>query len=41
MDGFNEQFLISVFIIAIGYLLKKGGNIVKEEDGGSDCKSGV
>lgn len=34
MDGFNEQFLISVFIIAIGYLLKKGGNIVKEEDGG-------
>ncbi|MFC4403487.1 AEC family transporter [Gracilibacillus xinjiangensis] len=32
MSGFNEQFLISIFIIAVGFLLKKT-NIVKEEDG--------
>ncbi|SER41920.1 hypothetical protein SAMN04487944_10455 [Gracilibacillus ureilyticus] len=32
MSEFNEQFIISIFIIAIGFLLKKS-NIVKEEDG--------
>ncbi|KAB8139436.1 AEC family transporter [Gracilibacillus oryzae] len=32
MSGFNEQFFISVLIIAIGFLLKKA-NIVKESDG--------
>ncbi|GAE94888.1 transporter [Gracilibacillus boraciitolerans JCM 21714] len=32
MDGFNEQFLISVVIILIGYLLKRN-NLVKEKDG--------
>ncbi|UOQ47072.1 AEC family transporter [Gracilibacillus caseinilyticus] len=32
MNGFNEQFFISIVIIAIGYLLKRM-NIVKEKDG--------
>lgn len=32
MDGFHSQFFISVIIIAIGYVLKKG-HIIKETDG--------
>ncbi len=32
MNGFNEQFLISIVIIAIGYVLKRF-NLVKEKDG--------
>ncbi|UOQ86363.1 AEC family transporter [Gracilibacillus salinarum] len=32
MSGFNEQFFISIVIIAIGYVLKRM-NIVKEKDG--------
>ncbi|SHN35916.1 AEC family transporter [Gracilibacillus kekensis] len=32
MSGFNEQFLISIVIITIGYLLKRN-NLVKEKDG--------
>ncbi|QGH37022.1 AEC family transporter [Gracilibacillus salitolerans] len=32
MSGFNEQFIISIVIIAIGYVLKRF-NLVKEKDG--------
>lgn len=32
MSGFNEQFIISIVIIGIGYLLKRC-NLVKEKDG--------
>ena len=32
MGGFNEQFLISIVIIMLGYLLKRV-KLVKEQDG--------
>ncbi|MGJ9457309.1 AEC family transporter [Oceanobacillus sp. CF4.6] len=32
MSGFNDQFLYSIFIIALGYILKRS-NIIKEDDG--------
>ncbi|HWJ78810.1 MAG TPA: AEC family transporter, partial [Niallia sp.] len=32
MDSFNMQFLYCIFIISLGYILKRG-NIIKEKDG--------